>query len=44
MVKKQFFADFEGENYFNPKNYELIWKVFVRPFRCRFQVEKIPFG
>ena len=32
MVKKQFFADFEGENYYNPKKYGLLGKVFVRPF------------
>ena len=42
--KKQFFPDFEDKNYLNPKNYLSFGKGFLRPFRCRFQVEKIPLG
>ena len=46
MVKKKlfFFADFEVKNYLTLKNYGSFGKVFFRPFRCRFQVEKILLG
>ena len=44
MAKKAVFPDFEDKNYLNPKNYLLFGKGFLRPFRCRFQVEKIPLG
>ena len=43
-LNKQFSANFEGKNKYNPKNYESFEKVFFRPFWCHFQNEKFPLG
>ena len=43
-LKKQFSANFEGKNKYNPKNYGSFEKVFFRPFWCHFQNEKNPLG
>ena len=32
VKKKQFSANFEGKNKYNPKNYGSFEKVFFRPF------------